>query len=912
MKKTNKEVRITTSRIAHRENALIEACRNKNVARVEEIIKKEGVRINLRVRTKNGELPIHIACMNGCIEIVKKLLERARELEDFDYVNERATRGGTALHIACTVGNRRLVTLLLFYGASINRTDNKYDSTSLWTACISGATDIVTLLLRQKKVCVDVNKAAYNGDTALHRACIDGTAEMVKELLLHPDIKVNIANSEKFTALHLACIKGDLKKVEYLLKHPDIDINANGKKDETPLQIACGKGIVDMVRLILSHKGVNINSGGKEGITALHITSNSGRIDIIDEILAYKGVDVNIANHSGVTPLYIACGGGNKKVVERLLKCEDIDVNKSDKCGTTPLHMACSSNSVGVVTELFKRSDLKLNIMDQEGYTPLHVACGNGKAEIVKLFLSYEHDKINVNFAQRNGITALHMACLGFDEVVDILLNCPDINVNAVMENGITPILGACKIGSKSIVEKLLARDDIDITITPFKNSSLIREVRGRYRTEILDMLQERALKDLSKVCSSGDIDKTRKLLELVRNIEPMQIKELINVSTPEVLRYLIKRFGTTKVIEATDASNLVMDYVIKESNVLFKVSGKNKDILEKRIAHELKLACKLADENNVGRLLSTGIDISKDESYIKIALSIGNPNIIHMLRNRGALEIRNEEYVEKKVSEEIESELLYVIKNGEAKYVRKLLNNGANANEIGEEGKSALMYAAARGDKGIVVALLEKGADVNARDNKQKSALIYAIEEDNALVAKKLIENGADVNICDENNRSVLMYALRRGESMSFIINYKLGITPVDKCDKLGIASTDEEGKLKISSVNEVDMLGISLLMHACQGEYEPAIKRLVEKGANVNNISNKGYTAVGIVFNKGNMKLTKYFIKRGATCPGNVDKKNEFYKLLDWTLNKTSISKPVKLKSKNVLEKKPLKEKM
>jgi len=56
------------------------------------------------------------------------------------------------------------------------------------------------------------------GDRELHQACFQGHAEVVKLLLGHPGIKVNLSSSGRQTPLLLGCWKGHVSVVRMLLK----------------------------------------------------------------------------------------------------------------------------------------------------------------------------------------------------------------------------------------------------------------------------------------------------------------------------------------------------------------------------------------------------------------------------------------------------------------------------------------------------------------------------------------------------------------------------------------------------------------------------------------------------------------------------------------------------------------------
>jgi ankyrin repeat protein len=69
-----------------------------------------------------------IACWNGHIAVVKKLLKNGAD------INMTNKYGNTPFHLACSEGYTEIVKLLLEKGANINTVD-KFDQTPLHIAC---------------------------------------------------------------------------------------------------------------------------------------------------------------------------------------------------------------------------------------------------------------------------------------------------------------------------------------------------------------------------------------------------------------------------------------------------------------------------------------------------------------------------------------------------------------------------------------------------------------------------------------------------------------------------------------------------------------------------------------------------------------------------------------------------------
>jgi len=95
----------------------------------------------------------------------------------------------------------------------------------------------------------DINRQK-NRDTSLILASYFGITEMVKLLLEHKDIAVNIQDSHGWTALICATYKRHAEIVKLLLEHKDIDINIQNYNGETALIIATKGEYTEIVKLL--------------------------------------------------------------------------------------------------------------------------------------------------------------------------------------------------------------------------------------------------------------------------------------------------------------------------------------------------------------------------------------------------------------------------------------------------------------------------------------------------------------------------------------------------------------------------------------------------------------------------------------------------------------------------------------
>jgi len=66
----------------------------------------------------------------------------------------------------------------------------------------------------------------------------------------HPGLDVNWANGDRWTALHCAAWEGHVNVVKVLLTHPHININVRDTNDATPFLLGCDNGGGAVVRVL--------------------------------------------------------------------------------------------------------------------------------------------------------------------------------------------------------------------------------------------------------------------------------------------------------------------------------------------------------------------------------------------------------------------------------------------------------------------------------------------------------------------------------------------------------------------------------------------------------------------------------------------------------------------------------------
>ncbi len=83
----------------------------------------------------------------------------------------------------------------------------------------------------------------------------------------------------------------------------------------------------------------------------------------------------------------------------------------------------------------------------------------------------------------------------------------------------------------------------------------------------------------------------------------------------------------------------------------------------------------------------------------------------------------------------------------GPTPFVKFMVDNGANINDINNAHQSSLHVAVLRGNLKMVQLLVEAGADINAVDIRKETPMHLAATDGKADIVQHLVEKGADVN---------------------------------------------------------------------------------------------------------------------------------------------------------------------
>ncbi|XP_048239578.1 uncharacterized protein LOC124112111 isoform X2 [Haliotis rufescens] len=821
------------------------------------------------IKNKEGEIPLHCAASEQCVECVKLLLP----VSD---VNAQDSDGDTALH--CSVlsdkpHSHEVIHALVEKGADVG-IKNKKDKTPLHCAARRQCIECVKLLLPVS----DVKAQDSNGNTALHcsllyklhsheviqalvekgddvgiknkkdktplhcaarRQCI----ECVKLLL--PVSDVNAQDSDGDTALHCSLLsdKPHCHEVIQALVEKGADVGIKNKKDQTPLHCAARRQCMECVKLFLPVSDVNAQDS--DGNTALHciLLSYISHSHEVIQALVEKGADVGIKNKKDKTPLHCAARRQCIECVKLLLPVSDVNAQDSD--GNTALHcilLSYISHSHEVIQALVEKG-ADVRIKNKEGKTPLHCAARQQCLECVKLLLPVS----DVNAQDSDGDTALHCSVLSdkphSHEVIQTLVE-KGADVGIKNKKDQTPLHCAARRQCMECVKLFLPVSDVNAQDSDGNTAlhcSLLSDEGHSH--EVIQALVEKG----------ADV-----------GIKNKEGETPLHCAASEQCVECVKLLLPVSDVNAQDSDGntalhcILLSYISHSHEVIQALVEKGADVGIKNKEGKTPLHCAARQQClECVKLLLPVSDVNAQDSDGDTALHCSllsdkphSHEVIQTLVEKGAdVGIKNKK----------DQTPLHCAARRQCMECVKLFLPVSDVNAQDSDGDTAL-HSSLLSDKPhsheVIQALVEKGADVGIKNKKDKTPLHCAAMRQ-CIECVKLLLPVSDVNAQDSDGNTALHCIL-----LSYISHYHEVIQAlVEKGADVGIKNKEGETPLHcaarqqciecvkrflpVSDVNAQVSDGNTAL-HNCFifSDYKPhsheVIQALVEKGADVG-IKNK-----------------------------------------------------------------------
>ena len=364
-----------------------------------------GDDVDISPRDPDGNTPLHVLLRDFTISDAASL--KLLSMMSKDEINVAGRFGRTPLIDALTFQRSEVSAALVAAGADISF-QSRHRRAPVRLACRYAPLKIARLIIEQAiKHNIDLNIHDGDGDTPLHDACSRRGKVGTDILQILLDSKVGLDKHVVYLHPPIFCAvrAGNIESVKAMIRH-GFDIHVKSPDGTNALFVASSSGKPEMVKFLIEI-GVDCNDVSSRDVpNSLIVASTNGYGDIV-RLLVQGGADMNAQSYQGCTPLCSAAKRDQSDVVQILLDLK-ADINGVDSEGKTPLATACLEGRVRMTKQLLQNQADPL-ISDIRGRSPLWMASCMGYAEIVDLLLPIFPTLANI--ADDKGLTALHAAC---------------------------------------------------------------------------------------------------------------------------------------------------------------------------------------------------------------------------------------------------------------------------------------------------------------------------------------------------------------------------------------------------------------------------------------------------------------------------------------------------------------------
>ncbi len=202
--------------------------------------------------------------------------------------------------------------------------------------------------------------------------------------------------------------------------------------------------------------------------------------------------------------------------------------------------------------------------------------------------------------------------------------------------------------------------------------------------------------------------------------------------------------------------------------------------------------------------------------------------------------------------------ELANAVNANSEERVRLLIEKGADVNARDNQGYAPVHNAARNRYAHLVTLLVEKGADVNARDSDGFTALLHAINRNHVPTVEAIARSGGNLELATPQGIAPLTWAIGDGKFFAAKALIDLGA-------KVDSVSGREGVSPLMTAATQVPPKSRTSALTLGPPPNELALD-IIAKGADVNQMSKEGVTALMVAAGHNNTAMIGLLLKAGA----------------------------------------------
>ena len=445
-----------------------------------------GMGADIRLKLNDGRNCLHIAALNGDLNLCKMLINKHKV--DLDMT---ANHGFTAVHCSAQNGNYELVGYFAGMGADIHP---KIDDgrNCLHIAAINGHLNLCKMLIDKYKVdlhmtdnkgCTAVHLSAQSGNyklvayfvemgagihlktddgrNCLHIAALNGDLNLCKMLIDKHKVDLHMTDNKGCTAVHYSSQSGNNELVAYFVEM-GADIHLKTDDGRTGLHIAARKGHLNLCKMLIDKHKVDLHITDNEGWTAVHCSSQSGNYELVAYFVE-MGADIHLKTDDGRNCLHIAALNGDLNLCKMLIDNHKVDLHVTDNKGCTAVHYSSQSGNYELVA-YFVEMGADIHLKTDDGRTGLHIAARKGHLNLCKMLI--DKHKVDLHITDNEGWTAVHCSSQsGNYELVAYFVEM-GADIHLKTDDGRTCLHIAARKGYFNLCKMLIDKHKVDLHIT--------------------------------------------------------------------------------------------------------------------------------------------------------------------------------------------------------------------------------------------------------------------------------------------------------------------------------------------------------------------------------------------------------------------------------------------------------------